>query len=104
MTHLSCLCGCCRNCLFLFTLVFGAVATAIAYAIMKVEGEDPDWDQMTRPLLMGQLYSQAIWFPLWFFLPCQLGFLSLWRAERKADLAGLESPVQPLEEHVETEE
>lgn len=37
-----------------------------------------------QPLIVGKLYSYLFWFPMWIFLPCQLGFLSLWFAESKA--------------------
>lgn len=52
----------------------------IASSILKAV--DADWHKILDPLLMGQVYSQIIWFPMWFVMPFGLGFWSLWNAEK----------------------
>lgn len=73
-----------KNCCMCYTLFIGLFGTGVSYMIMTKESKNPDWDAMLNPLIMGQVYSQVTWIPLWLILPCQLGFLSLWCSEKKA--------------------
>jgi len=103
----ACLFQACLNGISCLAVASAALGTLIAYEIMSIEsGGKVNWGEMTHPLLMGQLYSQAIWFPLWLVLPCQLGFISLWRyendlakaeAEAAADAGAGQSPVPAAE-------
>lgn len=74
---------CCRNCVFSLTLGACVSASLVAYTIMTAE-HHPHWQKLLTPLVMGQVYSQIMWFPLWIILPCQLGFCSLWKTEQRA--------------------
>mmetsp|Transcript_27855 Transcript_27855/g.58966 ORF Transcript_27855/g.58966 Transcript_27855/m.58966 type:complete len:255 (-) Transcript_27855:103-867(-) len=73
----------CKTCCMCSTLFIGLASTGISYLIMTSESKNPHWEEMLNPLIMGQVYSQITWFPLWIVLPCQLGFVSLWCAEKK---------------------
>merc|ERR1711860_21588 len=68
-----CFAVCVKDSVFCIALTFAGLASGICYLIMAAEETKPDWDAMLRPLLMGQLLSQATWFPIWLFLPCQVG-------------------------------
>lgn len=69
----------CMNC----SLVIGAVACLIAFFQLK---DHPNhFVDAIKPLAMGKLYSAVTWFPLWFLLPCGLGFCCQWRTEKKAE-------------------
>lgn len=81
------LCGLCckwtsRFC-FVVLFLFGAMATILSYAILHRDGHN-DLKKIIQPWIIGQLYSLATWFPLWIIIPCQVGFLSLWCAEKDA--------------------
>lgn len=68
---------CCVGCSFFLVLVTGAIG------MVMLDGEPPR--EAIMIMAKGKLYSWVvIWFPMWILLPCQLGFLSLWCAERKA--------------------
>jgi len=72
------LCECLHNCCacLMFVLACCACSVAIAFLSAKPNIVDAFW-----PLLMGLVWYWLLWFPLWLFVPGQLGFFSLWRVE-----------------------
>mmetsp|Transcript_46162 Transcript_46162/g.106574 ORF Transcript_46162/g.106574 Transcript_46162/m.106574 type:complete len:122 (+) Transcript_46162:436-801(+) len=61
--------------------MLGASSTFFCYMILSGQGED-HWLRMMQPLFMGKLYSYIAWFPLMMFMPCYIGFWSLWCHEK----------------------
>lgn len=76
---------CFQQCMVGITVVMAGTAMLWSWTLLEVEqGVEHhaiDWVKATMPLIKGQLFSQLLWFPLWIFLPCQLGFLDLWNYE-----------------------
>jgi len=68
---------CCMVWVIIFVLFSLGICIAILHAV------DLQVGPLLLPLLEGRLYSAVIWFPMWIFLPCQLGYLSLWYYEQK---------------------
>lgn len=89
-------CACClawlTRAMFCFALSFGTISTAICYFILTMDTDaSPDWVLMLRPLIQGMITGWITWFPIWFLLPCQLGFISLWCAEKDEARSGRSS-------------
>lgn len=68
----------CMNC----SLCIAGVACLFAYLALKDHPHDTL--EALKPLAMGKVYSAAVWFPIWFFLPWPLGFWREWKAESVA--------------------
>jgi hypothetical protein len=87
--------GCClralRGCCFCGAIAYGVFASLACCLILvganQEMGED-DWRRAFAHLMRGQFYSWVLWFPIWFFMPCQFGFLSLWCAEKRKAKSG----------------
>lgn len=75
------------KCLMKYTLIFAVVIVAINLAIgyAVLSGEPPVDALMV--MAKGKVVSYLTWFPIWLILPCQLGYLSLWRSEKKEAMA-----------------
>uniref|UniRef100_A0A7R9ZZW8 Uncharacterized protein n=1 Tax=Pyrodinium bahamense TaxID=73915 RepID=A0A7R9ZZW8_9DINO len=77
------MCACCwqvfTHANILCLLAVGALATYLSYRAL---GPDVHWSEMLKPLIIGKAISYLAWFPLWWLLPCQLGFRSLWNYEQ----------------------
>lgn len=73
------------KCFMKFVLVFAviicSVNAGIGYLVLKDGGP---LKHALQVLIMGKLYSYGTWFIIWLFLPCGLGYLSLWHSENKA--------------------
>lgn len=83
-------CPRCHRCLlwmtramFCYALIYGFTSMVLCYLILSLgTDEGADWETMIRSLATGMITGWVTWFPIWLLLPCQLGFLSLWRAEK----------------------
>lgn len=81
--------GLCRFCPRLFSsiahlnalglLLFGALMSVMSYAIKQ----DAAWVCLLFPICSGKLIGWLAWFPLHLLLPCNVGFISLWRREKR---------------------
>lgn len=71
-----------QSCLMCVALFMGGVSTLICYSTLTVNGVT-QWKVMLSPLAFGIGTSWITWFPLWFILPFELGFVSNWCAEKK---------------------
>jgi len=79
----------CRFCPRLFTfiarinicgvLLFGALTSVMSYTIKR----DAAWACLLEPICFGKIMSWLAWFPLFLLVPCKVGFISLWRYERR---------------------
>jgi hypothetical protein len=66
------------------TLIFAVVICCSNFFIgMTALSWEPPWHALMITL-NGKLWSYGTWFIIWLFLPCQLGFLSLWSSANKA--------------------
>jgi hypothetical protein len=72
---------CIQQGLFCIAFVIGGVSTLICYTILQDNGVT-HWDKMLKPLITGLGVSYVTWFPLWLIIPCELGFISNWCAEK----------------------
>mmetsp|Transcript_52709 Transcript_52709/g.112747 ORF Transcript_52709/g.112747 Transcript_52709/m.112747 type:complete len:262 (-) Transcript_52709:58-843(-) len=96
-------CPSCANCCIMiqtsctfFALAIAAISSAIGYLIMTGENKTPDWHAMLHPIIVGQIQSWILWFPINYIMPCQVGFHSLWFAESRA----VENGQNPEDVHI----
>uniref|UniRef100_A0A7S4QAV2 Uncharacterized protein n=1 Tax=Alexandrium monilatum TaxID=311494 RepID=A0A7S4QAV2_9DINO len=79
-------CGACMNLFKRFAMAcsafFALSVTGVCFLILRSRGAH--WSQLLVPLVKGKLLSFLTWFPIWLLVPCQLGFIDLWCAERRA--------------------
>merc|ERR1719264_836086 len=76
---LTCLTNCCNNTLLVATLlVSGLFCSLVCLALSDTDAIL----QALLTLLIGRLYSYALWFPLWLVLPC-VGYVHCWWMERR---------------------
>eukprot|EP00928_Gymnodinium_smaydae_P042588 TRINITY_DN28651_c0_g1_i1.p1 TRINITY_DN28651_c0_g1~~TRINITY_DN28651_c0_g1_i1.p1 ORF type:complete len:250 (-),score=25.75 TRINITY_DN28651_c0_g1_i1:55-804(-) len=73
---------CLTHCLMCIAFSFGLLSSLICASILH-DGSSTHWATMLGPLVYGKAISYLTWFPLWLLLPCNLGFLSLWNAEKQ---------------------
>jgi len=88
---------CCLVWVFFFVLLSMGICYAILHAV------DLKLMPLFRPILEGRLYSAVIWFPIWIFLPCQLGYLSLWYDEEKKALKNAQKAAEGIAEEPDGE-
>jgi len=69
-----------KGCCMFNIAMMGAASTVICYFILAPA--KVGWYSLLVPLAEGKAFSYITWFPIWFLLPCQLGFLDLWCFER----------------------
>lgn len=74
----------CSLCCRVSMLVVGLLLSLGCFYVVAHTEKGQPWFDMIFPLLLGQLYYQFTWFPLWILMPCKLGFISLWCQERRA--------------------
>lgn len=95
--------GCCHVCApclrictyyaIITTLAIGGTCTSFCAWLMSLRSEgEIDWSAVLRPLIVGKIISYITWFPIWTFLPCQLGFFSLWCYEKAKALEPCSDP------------
>jgi len=82
------MCPCCipcGKCVLKYTDYFAVVICAIAFTIgmMQLHWEVP-WGAL-KIMASGKVISWGAWFIIWMLLPCQLGYVSLWSSESKAE-------------------
>jgi len=92
----------CRFCPRLFTfiahinicgvLLFGAFASSVSYMIKR----DAAWACLLVPICYGKIFSWLAWFPIFLLVPCKVGFISLWRDERRRAIALLDQATQEM--------
>jgi len=87
-----------QYCCMGYVVFFLAVSSGICYVILSSQSDDMTVGPMFEPILEGRLMSAVAWFPIWLFLPCQLGFLSLWYDEQKAAIKDAEKKAAAAEE------
>lgn len=95
---LNCIMFCCQR----SVLMSGLLSTGVCYLILR--STDVHWTALLSPLILGKLWSYITWFPIWFLMPCYMGFLHVWCVERNAVRQGLEpASARPPQEGNEQE-
>lgn len=84
----KCLFRCLHNCCVLVMLALAFVGCTFSLIFLLSE---PNLVDPFRPLFNGLMLYWLLWFPLWLFVPCQLGFCSLWNVESEKARSLLES-------------